>query len=209
MLESLVGLCIIWLDSSKDPFIFQSCSRRAVHCSKILWINGFSDFCLWSIETSLHTCLSQYLVDLCCISRCGVVIIFFCMFFPLVYRSVYWHFVCTITRWECKGGKSCSSIIIFMWSKQWEGALLWCTNLVIVSWLTETGFYMMLQEEEDWRVFQGSVQSNYIKIYFLTYILWLTTCRQTWINLLRFWDSLLWYFYLSHNTMGMKPPSIP
>lgn len=102
---------------------------------------------------------------------------FFCMFFPLVYRSVYWHFVCTITRWECKGGKSCSSIIIFMWSKQWEGALLWCTNLVIVSWLTETGFYMILQEEEDWRVFQGSVQSNYIKIYFLTYILWLTTMQ--------------------------------
>lgn len=92
-------------------------------------------------------CLSRYSVGLCCISRCGVVIIFFIIvFFPTVgVPFCILAFFCKITGWECKGGdKSCSGTFIFMWSKQWEGALLWCTNLVIVSWL-EMGFYMALQ----------------------------------------------------------------
>lgn len=41
------------------------------------------------------------------------------------------------------GGGLYSSTFIFLWSKQWESALLSCANLAIVNWLTEGGFYRM------------------------------------------------------------------
>ena len=138
--RTTVGFCIMWIDSSKEPLIFYRLSFGAVHCSTILWISGYWDYCQ-DIPTHFDAFLDILWVS-AAFKKCRVVIIFF-FFHPrctVLYIGIF--FVQKLGE-NVKGGKLCSSTFIFMWSKQWEGALLWCTNLVIVSWLTEIGFYMM------------------------------------------------------------------
>lgn len=112
------------------------------------------------INIDIHTHFDAFLknpVGLCCISRCRAVIIFYFIFLIVIIVSfprctvlyIGISFFCTITGWECKSGKN-SSTFIFMWSKQWEGAFLWCTNLVIVSWLNGEGLLHVTATTTGW-----------------------------------------------------------
>lgn len=49
---------------------------------------------------------------------------------------------------EGEGCGSCSSPSIFLWIKQWEGALLLCAVLATTGWLEKTGFYTTQDTDE-------------------------------------------------------------
>ncbi len=150
MIQNLSWFMYYLKDSSKGPFMFYSCSYGAVHCSKILGINDYSFIILPTINWDIPSHFDAFL-DFLWISAAfqDVGWSFLFLFSSLGVPFCILAFFCTITGWECNGGKLCSSTFIFMSSKQWEGALLWCMNLVIVSWLTDLGFYVILQEMED------------------------------------------------------------
>lgn len=75
-------------------------------------------------------------------------------------------------------GALCSSTFVFLWSKQWEGALLWCTNLAIVSWLSEMGLYMRWQEVEDWLFLKGQFIQIAKNMFLRTFLSW---CSIMWL----------------------------
>lgn len=86
-----------------------------------------------------------------CISWCGLVFSFqkkknknalgvlFCIF---AFFVQYWG------EGLGEGCGSCSSPSIFLWSKQWEGALLLCAVLATTGWLGKRGFYTTRDTDE-------------------------------------------------------------
>lgn len=124
--------------------------------------------------TSLHIwCLSQYIVDLCCISKCGgghlFIFSFFIDFVPEVYHSVYWHFVQylgeNVKGKREGGGWGCAVVLLFSCEANSE-TVLYCgvwTWPLLVGLLIEwdfTWYYRRWRTRGGWSALSKDKNTN-------------------------------------------------